>query len=191
MSGVGGFLFFGPMCMHVCVMSFDKHTHTHTHTHNAHYTPTYFHLVQAFIRRFDKLGNYNNAMALRPAILAVRGCDRAAHLTSHHSSLCVRLRDCLLHLWLRSPGQCTCSPHNVGLFDWRLSPCVLAIFCLTVSPVSDPCMGSIKAVFPALQLYWTGGGSSLHVRCQREVFIMHFLRRLYLIWQDFIWRGQA
>lgn len=122
----GGFLFFGPMCMHVCVMSFDKHTHTH----NAHYTPTYFNLVQAFIRHFDKLGNYDNEMAPRPAVLAVRGCDRAAHLTSHHSSLCVRLRDRLLHLWLRSPGQCTCSPHNVGLFDWRLSPCLLAIFCL-------------------------------------------------------------
>lgn len=126
----GGFLFFGPMCMHVCVMSFDKHTHTH----NAHYTPTYFNLVQAFIRHFDKLGNYDNEMAPRPAVLTVRGCDRAAHLTSHHSSLCVRLRDCLLHLWLRSPGQCTCSPHNVGLFDWRLSPCLLAIFCLPVSP---------------------------------------------------------
>ena len=131
MMGVGGFSS-SALCVCVCVCVFrvcDEFLQS-TRTHNAHYTPTYFSLVLAFIRHFDKLGNYNSEMAVRPAVLTLRGCDRAAHLTSHHSSLCVRLRDCLLHLWLHSPGQCTCSPHNIGPCDWRLSPRLLAIFCL-------------------------------------------------------------
>ncbi len=51
------------VCVYVCVesvMNFEKHTH------NANSTPTYFNLVPAFISFFDKLGNYNNEIALRP-----------------------------------------------------------------------------------------------------------------------------
>lgn len=36
------------------------------HTHDPNYTPTYFNPVPAFIRLFDKLGNYNNKITLRP-----------------------------------------------------------------------------------------------------------------------------
>lgn len=39
--------------------------------------------------------------------------------------------------------------------------------------------------FPAAGLLSGGGGSSLHVRCQWEVFIIHFLSR-FLIWFDMI-----
>lgn len=46
--------------------AFDPDVCVERHTRNANYTPTYFRLVPAFIRLFDKLGNYNNKIARRP-----------------------------------------------------------------------------------------------------------------------------
>lgn len=135
-------------------------------------------LSRRSLRLFDKLGNYNNKMALRP--LSPQCCHWAAHPASHPSPLCARLWDCLLHL-LTSTMRLLTSRHY--FLRWWSSD--------YLPSSSHPCVGSIKTLSLPLGCGAGVGGSSLHVRCQWEVFIVHFLRRLYLIWQDFILRGQA
>lgn len=81
-----------PLFFHVCVLR-AKNKRVwwifKRHTHSANYTPTYFNLVPAFIRVFDKLGNHNKEITLRPwsSQCSERGGDGAAHLVSHHLSL--------------------------------------------------------------------------------------------------------
>lgn len=88
----------------------------------------------------------------------LHSCDRAARPASHHSPLCSSLM-------VRSPEQWSRSLHIISDDPHPISP-----HCLSVSrPLSS---------------YVCCGRSSLHVRWQWEVFIMHFLSRLYLIWFD-------
>lgn len=124
-------------------------------TQTANYTPTYFNLVPAFIRLFDKWANYNKEITLRPLSLqcAEHSCDWAAHLMSHHLSLCLCLREC--HVRLRLAHLNNAPAHFKALcvsfcMDAPLSHHRLGLLPM---PASYPCMGSIKTLFLAFQ-FW-------------------------------------
>lgn len=106
----------------------------------------HFNPIPAVIRLFDKLGNYNKKIALRPwsSQWTVCSCDWAARHASHHLSF-MRPSSSFM---VCSPEQYTCSLYNISFCDDDSLP----IFLLSarLSPylyTSDPCMGPIKAVF--------------------------------------------
>lgn len=140
MGGVGGGG--GVLGFSLCVCVWRAWWISKKHTHNTNYTPTYINLVPAFIRLFDKLGNYNNKIALRP--WSSQCCDWAAHLASHHLPLCVHLWDCLLRLRLahlnNAPARSTTLVAAVMILTRpSLIFCPSLRVCLTVSlSVSTP-----------------------------------------------------
>lgn len=107
-------------------------------------------------------------------ILTMHSCDRAAHLASHHLSLCVHLWDCLFRLMGCSPEQCTCSRRNISLCDDRSHPVYPHFLShrlpLSVSAPPFPAWAQLKQFpFPSASgLWWQ------HFACDVPVRGLHY-----------------
>lgn len=110
-------------------------------------------------------------------------CSHSAHA---HTQCCYRsvihLLCSLFHLRFAHLERHTCSLHSSSCCK-DVHPPFYPCLCPSLTPHSDPCMGSIKIVF--LPFSWQAEMAAL---CMWEVFIIHFLR-LYLNSKDFILRG--
>lgn len=153
-------------------------------THNTNYTGTYLNLVPVSIRLCDKLVNYNNGIAPHPWLHTALRPDASSSF-----SLFILLST--LIIW---PFSFTvCSPKTMQLLTSQQHFWVRDSdsACLAVSPCLIPAWAQLKH-FPcpsAHKQWWLL--FALNVRCQCEVFIMRFLRKLYLIWQDFYFEGPS